>query len=363
MKFYRYSDQKKIVLNHKIFILLVFFFAGFHCFAQPCDPRELAVRQGKWKGPGLGYTSEIPAATVQTERVVLAQLHNRFSELYKPVGLVVSYAYVNGLSKNRSYVLENAKNWPALPYYYGTHFLKYLCDPGTGKELVNGEGETSTILNIYVNDMRPIAHIEPHEMYDKDDISKPGWDALYAQPEKLAEGYYRFDLLPNDRSSIYPNDSYEAWLITYDDKLPYMPVPRKEYLLWLQKNLKEKIKEGETHRSDYSPYLENIERYLSENDEETLSQPTYADNHELNHIFTSFKKEGEGIFIIKPNLDYYNRKLSQSAPQFFVVETRCRRLGDEVYRNGITEARKAMDIDMLKSLLGKEFSMAPNTKK
>ncbi len=339
---------------HKKFLILLFLFISVHCFAQPCDPKELAVRPGKWKGPGLGSTSEIPAATVQKEKVVLAQLHNRFKEFYKPVGLVVSYAYVVGFTKNRSYVLENAKTWPALSYYYGTHFLEYWCDPNTGKELVNGEGETSTILNIYVNDMRPIAHIEPHEMYDKDDITQPGWEALYAQPEKLADGYYRFDLLPHDRSSFYPNDSYEAWLITYDDKLPYMPVTRKEYLLWLQRKLKEKIKEGESSQSYYSPYLENVERYLSENDEETLSQPTYADDRELNHIFTSFKKEGEGIFIVKPNLDYYNRKLSQSAPQFFVVETRCRRLEDEVYRNGIADARKAIDIYGLKKLLGKE---------
>lgn len=342
----------------KRLLLLLFFFAGFHCFAQPCDPRELAVRPGKWKGPHFGSTSAVPAATVQKEKILLAQLQKRFQEFYKPIGLVVSYSFVVGLH-GADYDIAGARNWPALPYHYGSYFLEYWCDPGTGKELVNGEGETSTYLNIYVNDMWPIAHIEPHEMYDKDDISKPGWDALYAQPEKLAEGYYRFDLLPNDRNRFYPNDSYEAWLITYDDKLPYMPVPRKEYLLWLQKNLKEKIKKNELNRSYYGPYLENIERYLSENDEESLSQPTYADDHELNHIFTSFKKEGEGIFIIKPNLDYYNRKLSQSAPQFFVVETRCRRLEDEVYRNGIDDARKAIDIDMLKGLLGKEISMAP----
>lgn len=344
---------------HKKILILLFLFTSIHCFAQPCDPRELAVRPGKWKGPGLGSTSEIPAATVQKEKVVLAQLHNRFKEFYKPVGLVVSYSYVVGFPNGRSYVYENAKSWPALPYHYGTYFLKYWCDPNTKKELVNGEGETATYLNIYVNDMRPIARIEPHEMYDKEDINKPRWDALYAQPEKLAEGFYRFDLLPYDRHSFYPNDSYEAWLITYDGKLPYMPVPRKEYLLWLQKKLKEKVKENETMRNYYSPSLDNIARYLSENDEETLSQPAYINDGELNNTFTTFKKEGEGIFIVKPNLDYYNRKLSQSAPQFFVVETRCRRLEDEVYRNGITDARKAIDINMMKRLLRKEVNGVP----
>lgn len=340
-------------MNKKL-LLLVLLFTSIYCFAQPCVPRELAIRPGKWKGPSGGSTSEIPAATVQKEKALLAQLHNRFKEFYKPVGLVVSYAYVVGFTRGRSYVLEGYKNWPALPYYYGTHFLKYWCDPATGKELVNGEGETSTILNIYVNDMRPIVPIEPHEMYDKEDINKPGWAALNAQPEKLAEGYYRFDLLPNDRNSFYPHDSYEAWLFTYDDKLPYMPVPRKEYLLWLQRKLKEKVKQNDIMRNYYSPSLDNIARYLSENDEETLSQPTYANDGELNDTFTTFKKDGEGIFIIKPNLDYYNRKLSQSAPQFFVVETRCRRLETAVYRNGIADARKAIDIDMLKAMLGKE---------
>jgi len=90
-----------------------------------------------------------------------------------------------------------------------------------------------------------------------------------------------------------------------------------------------------------------------------LSQPAYINDGELNNTFTTFKKEGEGIFIVKPNLDYYNRKLSQSAPQFFVVETRCRRLEDEVYRNGITDARKAIDINMMKRLLRKEVNGVP----
>lgn len=343
---------------YKKLLFIVFLFSGIYCMAQPCDPRELVVRPGKWKGPSGGATSEIPAATVQKEKALMAQLHNRFKEFYNPVGLVVSYSYVVGFSRGRSYVLENAKNWPALPYHYGTHFLKYWCDPN-GKELVNGEGETSTVLNIFVNDMRPIVPIEPHELYDKEDINKPGWAALNAKPEKLANGYYRFDLLPYDRNNFYPNDSYEAWLITYDDKLPYMPVSRKEYLLWLQKKLKEKVKQNDIMRNYYSPSLENIARYLSENNEETLSLPTYVDYHEQNETFTSFKKEGEGIFIIKPDLDYYNRKLSQSAPQFFVVETRCRRLETEVYRNGIEDARKAIDIDMLKAMLGKEVGAAP----
>ncbi|MCZ2461003.1 MAG: hypothetical protein LC128_15390 [Chitinophagales bacterium] len=344
---------------HNKFLMLLFLFTGIHCFAQPCDPRELAVRPGKWKGPGLGSTSAIPTAIVQKEKALLAQLHNRFKEFYKPVGLVASYSYAVGFSNGRSYNLEGSKNWPALPYRYSCYFLEYWCDPNTGKERVNGEGETGTFLKIYINDMRPIVPIEPHEMYDKEDITQPGWTVLYAQPEKLADGYYRFDLLPHDRHSFYPNDSYEAWLITYDDKLPYMPVPRKEYLLWLQKKLKEKVKENETMRNYYSPSLDNIARYLSENDEETLSQPAYINDGELNNTFTTFKKEGEGIFIVKPNLDYYNRKLSQSAPQFFVVETRCRRLEDEVYRNGITDARKAIDINMMKRLLRKEVNGVP----
>lgn len=347
---------------HKKLLLIVFLFTGIYCTAQRCDPIALAVRPGKWKGPGLGSTSDIPAAIVQKEKALLAQLHNRFKEFYNPVGLVVSYSYVVGFSRGRSYVLEGSKNWPALPYHYGTHFLEYWCDPGNGKELVNGEGETNTYLDIYVNDMNPLVPIEPHELYDKEDISKPGWTALNATPEKLGNGYYRFNLHEQNHRPYYPKETYEAWLITYDDKLPYMPVPRKEYLLWLQKELKEKVKKGESEKNFYSPSLDNIARYLSENNEETLSQPTYVDFHEKDNMFTGFAKESEGAFLIKPNLDYYNRNLSQSAPQFFVVESKSHWLDTEVFRNAITDARKAVDIDMLKSLLGKEVAVAPAAK-
>lgn len=346
---------------HKKLLFIVFILCSIYCLAQPCDPRELAVRPGKWNNPGTGYTSEIPAATVQKEKALLTQLQSRFKKLYNPVGLAVSQGYAIGLPKGATYGSVNAKNWPALPYHYGAHFLKYWCDPN-GKELVKGEGETSTLLNIFVNDMGPIMSIEPYELYDKEDINKPSWAALNAQPEKLADGYYRFDLLPYGRNSFYPNESYEAWLITYDDKLPYMPVSRKEYLLWLQKKLKEKVKQNEVEKEYNSPYLNNIARYLSENNEETLSQPAYVDFHEKNAIFTGFLKENEGILLVKLNLDYYNRKLSQSAPQFFVVETRCRRLEMEVFRNAITDARKAVDIDMLKAMLGKEMGAVPPAK-
>ena len=45
--------------------------------------------------------------------------------------------------------------------------------------------------------------------------------------------------------------------------------------------------------------LENITRYLSEKDEETLSKPTYLSWDEMNETFTGFLPDGEGKFLIK----------------------------------------------------------------
>ncbi len=54
----------------KKLLLLVLLFTSIYCFAQPCVPRELAIRPA-YEGPVEDLTSEIPGPIVEKEEVLL----------------------------------------------------------------------------------------------------------------------------------------------------------------------------------------------------------------------------------------------------------------------------------------------------
>jgi hypothetical protein len=70
--------------------------------------------------------------------------------------------------------------------------------------------------------------------------------------------------------------------------------------------------------------------------------------------FEKFVEEGtQGSFIaVVPNLDYYNRKLSRSSPQFFTVVYKIAH-GDTVFEENISDIKRSVDFSALKSMLGK----------
>ncbi|MEO6355518.1 MAG: hypothetical protein ABIU77_18590, partial [Ferruginibacter sp.] len=71
--------------------------------------------------------------------------------------------------------------------------------------------------------------------------------------------------------------------------------------------------------------------------------------------FTGFVNEGTkgSFFAVKPNSNYYDKKLSRSAPQFFSVVYRISH-GDPVFEYNITAIQKAINFSTLRNMLGKE---------
>ena len=74
----------------------------------------------------------------------------------------------------------------------------------------------------------------------------------------------------------------------------------------------------------------------------------------MNNAFKKFVEEGtKGSFIaVKPNLDYYNKKLPKSSPQFFTVVYKVSK-DDAVFEDNIEAIKQAVDFATLKNLLGK----------
>ncbi|WP_315821409.1 hypothetical protein [Paraflavitalea speifideaquila] len=70
--------------------------------------------------------------------------------------------------------------------------------------------------------------------------------------------------------------------------------------------------------------------------------------------FEKFVEEGtRGSFLaVKPNLDYYRKKLPKSTPQFFTVVYKIAK-GDAVFADNYAAIQKAVDLTKLKSMLGK----------
>jgi hypothetical protein len=71
-------------------------------------------------------------------------------------------------------------------------------------------------------------------------------------------------------------------------------------------------------------------------------------------LFEKFVEEGtKGSFIaIKPNLDYYHKKLPKSSPQFFTVVYKISK-DDAVFEENMEAIKKAVDFTALKNMLGK----------
>ena len=53
------------------------------------------------------------------------------------------------------------------------------------------------------------------------------------------------------------------WLITYDEKLPFKYVSRKEYLGIIKKKLEQTIKDDADHKQYYTKYMDKINDNLN----------------------------------------------------------------------------------------------------
>ena len=168
----------------------------------------------------------------------------------------------------------------------------------------------------------------------------------------MQEGYYTWGKeVSGDSQSKTPELTYK-WLITYDEKLPFKDVSRKEYLLLIKKKLEKTMIDDKDHMEYYVKYMNKIKDNLNKS-EDFLNQAAVCMWNDEER-FEGFVEEGKkGSFIaIKPNMDYYNKNLGKSVPQFFLVTYRIA-TGIDTEVENMNRIREAVDFAQLRKMLGK----------
>lgn len=369
-------------MKKNIFCVLIIFIVARSSFSQDCSEATLAQKQGEWKEGTKGSAPRMVGADLQREKNVVAALHAMIKSKYLPRGVRAEF--------NGAYDATQ----PAMPvnvYSYSIIPLNYVCDGGT----VKTAHETSTYFQIGVNSFEA-------EIYDE------------AQGDRaLAEGFNVMEDMPIEKDGYYYFKERDAglgfgmtgkssmWLITYQGKLPFSYVSKKEFLekrnnilkadmltsasgfndvlqrIEIERTYKEKEYKNDPEKlkqylkMDYQSTKDRYEKLLADNKKNyepafakiesllkmpatELGQPAIVKqdpNDHLSYIFTN-DDDPFGKVLIKPNPAYFNKTLPRSAPQFFSVYIRGNHR-EPIASKAMTDIMKAIDFTSLKNMLGK----------
>ena len=325
----------------KYFFVSTILFISLHAFSQDCTQELLAQKKGTWKANQQGQIFKVTAADLVKEKAIITSIHKMIASHYNPMGCQVSYSTVYGANYPRP-----DQPWLADTYHYAMYILRYLCDKqSTDKSKYYVDISTPTTVNITANAMFWLnslyaANITP------DDFR--GYLQLTKRPVKK-DGYY----FMGEEQAGYNSTIFEyRWLITYNDTLPFSYISRKEYLLIQRKRLEKYVKDNPGEKAFHEQYFKNISDNLTKPEKE-LSQPAICMRND-DERFEKFVEEGtKGSFIaVKPNLDYYHKKIPKSAPQFFTVVYKVSK-DNAVFEDNIEAIKKAVDFAVLKNMLDK----------
>jgi len=365
---------------------LTFLFAAFlfvlSAFSQNCSSDILLQTPGILKADAAAGGGALKATDLAKQKNVLASIAGMIKSKYSPMGVqAISHENYGSGSANR----------PANDYTYSIIPLNYYCEGSA----VKTAHETSTYFAISANFMEA-------EIYDT------------AQGDRLlAEGFNVLDAIPVEKNGCWHfgekdadlgfgmKGKSSAWLITYDHKLPFAYVTKKEFLkkrqqaLFVQMQMsaadakdvlerieiEKKYKETELKndpekfknymKMDYQQTKERYEKLLADNEkkykpafdkiETQLKMPAQELNQQaivkidpndyLSYLFTD-SNDPFGKILIKPNPGYFNPKLPKSSPQFIWVYLRGNHK-EPIATKFMTDIMKAADFAVLKDMLGK----------
>lgn len=339
-----YSSEIQIFSIMKYFLFITFLIFAANTYSQDCSASDLAKKPGIWKAGLKGSTTNVSAADLTREKAVLTVIHQMISSGYTPKGCQALYSY--SYSGANPYA---GKNWVGDQFWYSIYILRYLCDRNSAdKSKYYIDAATPTTVNIYSNVIFWLNALYAADLADED---PRGYLKLQKKPQ-LKEGFYFMGEEIVGDSHMENKIIEYRWLITYDEKLPFSYVSRKEYLLLVKKRLEQTISNNQGSRQFYVKYMNRIMENLNM-PEAVLGQPAICMWNDEEQ-FEGFVEEGtRGSFIaIKPNLDYYNKKLAKSVPQFFSVAFKIAH-GDPVFEENISGIKNAADFNVLRKMLGK----------
>jgi hypothetical protein len=349
--------------------------------AQDCTQELLKQKPGTWTETG-GSISGIASADLAREKKTVAALHALLKSNYSPMGVKITF----GGAYNGPYPDRTANT-----YYYHIMAFDFYCEGNT----IKTDDETSTSFQISANGLDA-------EIYDSaqgDRLLAEGFNVMPDMPVEK-DGYWNFKET-NVGLGFGLEGKSKSWLITYDGKLPYSYVTKKEFLekrklsllnqkLMSATGYKEVLKNIETEKKleeaeyrndpekltkymkgynytrdryekflagnekDYEPEFDKIEAQLKLPAEE-LNQSAFVKQDPgaklISYLFTN-DKDPFGKVLIKPNPAYFNKKLPRSAPQFFWVNVIWNH-NDPLATKFSEEIIKAVDFSVLKNMLAK----------
>ncbi len=329
-------------MKYKIVLVVILF--SISASSQDCTKEMLAQKPGVWKAGQQGSINNVSAADLSKEKLILGNIHKLVSSNYSPKGCQVLY------SKAYSKYPSPGQIWIADPYFYSMYILRYLCDPGSGdKSKYYTDYSTSTTVNISANIISSLntlyaANIPPDDFrsYFKLDQRPQRKDGVWFMGEVIVAG-----------QAGTPSEIKEyRWLITYNDTLPFSYLNRRDYLLIQKKRLEKTMKDSPSDKVYLEKYMNTINDNLKKTESYLTQTAICMWNDE--ERFEGFVDEGtKGSFIaVKPNLNYYHKKLPKSSPQFFTLVYKIS-YGDRVFDENIANIKKAVDFTTLKNMLGK----------
>ncbi len=326
----------------KYCFLAILLFVIQYLRAQDCNTEELRHKTGTWKAGPQGSIHNVTAADLAREKTVLAVLFKLIITGYHPTGCQVSYSTVYGKQP------DAGKNWIADPYLFTMYLLPYLCENNNAdRSKYRVAIASATNVTIAANTISALNSLYAASLPD-DDFR--GYLKLKQRPQKKDSAWFMGEEITGDYGTANEIKEYR-WLITYDDRLPFVYVSRKEYLLIQKKRLEQTIKE-EGASDFYKKFMGNINAQLQQPDT-VLSRPAVCPWNDEQR-FTGFVAESSpGSFIaVKPNPGYYNKPLPLSSPQFFTVVYKISK-GYPVFEDNIAGIQRALNFTTLKNMLGK----------
>jgi hypothetical protein len=326
----------------KYLIISCLLFVSLRISAQDCTEASILQKPGVWKEGMKGSVSGIAPADLDKERKVVAAIHILTKSKYTPMGVQADF--------NGSYDTPD-REIPVNIYDYNIYFLHYFCEGN----VIKTNHETSTSLSISAN--RIDAKI--YETPDENNLPAEGYYSMKKMPVEK-DGNYYFE--QDAGLGLGISGKSRTWLITYDNKLPFVYVTKKEFLE-KQKNMLilAMPKAIESSRENLKARTEQEYKYALAKIETLMKMPSgeldlpaivkQDPKDYLSFLFTT-NEDAFGKVLIKPNPRYFNSKLPRSTPQFFLVNI----TGDEkepVAAKVMTDVIKDLDFTALRNMLGK----------
>lgn len=370
--------------------LLIVLLTYFSTFAQddPCL-ENIMKQKGSWKQfntPQNSGPSEVPL-----QKKMMFACHEMIKGRYLPTGATMTWSAAYP---------PTDKNAPAATYYYTGGALQYYCKDDGGFSVAH---ETATGYDIIFNEF------DYGELFDTVATGdrKEGFFSLrHGLPVEISNGIWAFPDKP-EPLGFGRTGKNRLWLITYDGKLPWSWVSRKEFLLKrkrgvqmekqkaiadakesIQRVLEDRKQKEEEYRNDptrLQKYLngtwngmkERADQWLPKVEEEyaraeeKLDEQLSAPEAELakNAIVIPSQKNANdfsftdvdepfALILIKPNPAYFVKTTPRSVPQFITVSMTWDH-ENAVYVQVMKGLNEAMDLDFLKSLIGKTNATVP----